>query len=161
MTPHRRSITKQRLAAAGIAAGATLGSFAAVSALGSTSAETAAVATPTDDQTSDDQTSDDGAVTGDRHSGEMGIEEPLTGDLADQVTAAAGAAVPGGTVERVETDAHGATYEAHMLDADGNPVTVTFDDDLEVVDTLTDGPGGRHDHSDDDTADEDADTTTG
>jgi len=31
---------------------------------------------------------------------------------ADKVTAAAEAAVPGGTIRRVETDAEGATYEA-------------------------------------------------
>ena len=37
-----------------------------------------------------------------------GSEELLTGDLAAQVTAAAEAAVPGGTIVRVETDAQGA-----------------------------------------------------
>lgn len=62
-------------------------------------------------------------------------EELLTGDLAAQVTAAAEAAVPGGTVVRVETDAQGAAYEAHMTDADGNPVTVTFDESLNVIST--------------------------
>jgi hypothetical protein len=41
------------------------------------------------------------------------------------VTAAAKAKVPGGTVIRVETDADGnAVYEAHMVKADGTPVTV-------------------------------------
>jgi hypothetical protein len=60
-------------------------------------------------------------------------EEALTGDVATQVTAAAQAAVPGGTIERVETDADGAAYEAHMTDADGNPVTVTFDENFAVV----------------------------
>jgi hypothetical protein len=60
-------------------------------------------------------------------------EEPLSGDLATKVTATAEAAVPGGTVDRVETDAQGATYEAHMTDANGNHVTVTFDDSLGVV----------------------------
>ncbi len=72
-------------------------------------------------------------------------EEPLSGDLATQVTAAAEAAVRGGTVDRVETDADGATYEAHMTDADGNHVTVTFDDNLGVVEVL-DGPGGPGPH---------------
>jgi uncharacterized membrane protein YkoI len=69
-------------------------------------------------------------------------EEPLSGDLATKVTATAEAAVPGGTVDRVETDAQGATYEAHMTDANGNHVTVTFDDSLGVVEIL-DGPGGH------------------
>ena len=73
----------------------------------------------------------------------MGTEELLTGTLAEQVTAAAQAAVPGGTIVRVETDANGAVYEAHMTDADGNEVTVTFDADLAVVDTVT-GHGGGH-----------------
>ena len=49
------------------------------------------------------------------------------------MTAAAQAAVPGGTIDRVETDADGAAYEAHMTDADGNPVTVTFDESFAVV----------------------------
>jgi len=41
-------------------------------------------------------------------------EELLTGDTADKVKAAALAAVPGGTIQRVETDAEGSPYEAHM-----------------------------------------------
>ena len=53
--------------------------------------------------------------------------------MADKVTAAALEAVPGGTVERVETDDDGAAYEAHMTDADGNRVTVTFDESFAVV----------------------------
>lgn len=73
-------------------------------------------------------------------------EEPLTGDIAEQVTAAALEAVPGGTVERVETDGDGAVYEAHLTDADGNPVTVTFDADVNVVEIQEGrgpaGPGG-------------------
>jgi uncharacterized membrane protein YkoI len=41
------------------------------------------------------------------------------------VTAAAKAKVPGGTIVRVEADADGtAAYEAHMVKADGSPVTV-------------------------------------
>ena len=51
-------------------------------------------------------------------------------------------AVPGGTVQRVETDAEGDAYEAHMLDANGNPVTVKFDKDFNVTKTETGGPGG-------------------
>ena len=40
---------------------------------------------------------------------------PLTGDVAAKVKAAALAKVPGGTVERVETDVdHGSPYEAHV-----------------------------------------------
>jgi hypothetical protein len=72
-------------------------------------------------------------------------EEQLTGDTADKVRAAALAAVPGGTIQRVETDAEGATYEAHMLDANGKPVTVKLDASFKVTSTEDgpDGPRGR------------------
>ena len=69
-------------------------------------------------------------------------EELLTGDTADKVKAAALAAVPGGTIERVETDAEGSPYEAHMTKADGTHVTVKVDKDFKVTGTETGGPGG-------------------
>lgn len=69
-------------------------------------------------------------------------EELLTGDAAEKVKAAALAAVDGGTIQRVETDAEGATYEAHMVDADGNPVTVKLDASFKVTST-EDGPDGH------------------
>ena len=63
-------------------------------------------------------------------------ETVLTGDALARVTAAAKAKVPGGTVVRVETDADGhATYEAHMLDASGNPITVYVNSSYDVVST--------------------------
>jgi hypothetical protein len=75
------------------------------------------------------------------HVGQNGTkEELLTGDLASKATAAALAAVPGATVERVETDAEGAVYEAHMLKADGSRVTVKFDGSFNVTAT-EDGHG--------------------
>jgi hypothetical protein len=62
------------------------------------------------------------------HVGANGVREQLlTGDDAEKVRAAAVAAVPGGTVERVETDAEGSPYEAHMTKADGTRVTVKVD----------------------------------
>lgn len=54
-------------------------------------------------------------------------EVALTGDTAAKVKAAALAKVPGATVERVETDADGATYEAHLTKSDGSRVTVKLD----------------------------------
>jgi len=69
-------------------------------------------------------------------------ETVLTGSDAEKATAAALAAVPGGTVQRVETDAEGAAYEAHMLKSDGTPVTVKMDKDFKVTGTETGGPGG-------------------
>jgi uncharacterized membrane protein YkoI len=62
-------------------------------------------------------------------------EELLTGDTAEKVKAAALAAVPGGTVERVETDAEGAAYEAHMRTSDGSEVTVKLDSAFKVTST--------------------------
>lgn len=76
------------------------------------------------------------------HVGKNGTTEVLlTGDTATTVTAAALIAVPGGTVERVETDAEGAAYEAHMTAADGSHVTVKFDSSYAVTGTET-GPTG-------------------
>ena len=63
------------------------------------------------------------------------IEALLTGDTATKVTAAAQAAVPGGTVQRVENDAEGATYEAHMTKSDGTEVTVKLDSSFKVTAT--------------------------
>ena len=71
-------------------------------------------------------------------------ETPLTGDDLAKATAAAHAAVPGGTIERVETDAEGATYEAHMTKADGTEVTVKMDANFTVTGTETGGHGGGH-----------------
>ena len=63
-----------------------------------------------------------------------GITETLlTGDTATQVSAAAQAAVPGATIDRVENDAEGATYEAHMTKSDGSKVTVKINADFSVA----------------------------
>ncbi len=62
-------------------------------------------------------------------------EELLTGDDAAKVTAAAQAAVPGGTIERVETDAEGAAFEAHVTKEDGSDVTVKLDANFNVTST--------------------------
>ena len=71
-----------------------------------------------------------------------GITETLlTGDDAAKATAAANAAVPGGTILRVETDAEGATYEAHMTKSDGSQVTVKMDASFNVT-GIESGPGG-------------------
>jgi hypothetical protein len=76
-----------------------------------------------------------GGPGGDRPwGGQRSDETLLTGDAADEVTAAAKAEVPGGTIVRVETDADGnAKYEAHMTKSDGTPVTVYVNADFEVV----------------------------
>jgi hypothetical protein len=70
-----------------------------------------------------------------RHVGANGQQEqPLTGDTADKVKAAAEAKVPGGTVERVETDVdHGSPYEAHVRKSDGTELEVLVNKGFEVT----------------------------
>ncbi len=60
----------------------------------------------------------------------------LTGDTATKVEAAAKAKVPGGTIERVETDVDtGSPYEAHVRKADGSEVVVYVNKDFKVTGT--------------------------
>src|SRR5204862_1946770 len=79
------------------------------------------------------------------HVGVNGQKEVLlTGDTADKVRAAAQAAVPGGTIQRVETDAEGSPYEAHVTKSDGTHVAVKVDSSYKVTNVETDaGPGGH------------------
>ena len=62
-------------------------------------------------------------------------ETLLTGDTLAKVKAAAVAKEgSGATIVRIETDADGhAAYEAHMVKADGTPVTVYVNKSYEVV----------------------------
>jgi hypothetical protein len=61
-------------------------------------------------------------------------ETLLTGDAEAKVRQLALARVSGGTIVRVETDADGnAAYEAHMVKADGTPVTVYVNKQFQVV----------------------------
>jgi hypothetical protein len=70
------------------------------------------------------------------HVGANGVREALlAGDTADKVKAAALAAVPGGTIQRVENDAEGSPYEAHMTTADGKQVTVKVDASFKATST--------------------------
>jgi hypothetical protein len=70
-------------------------------------------------------------------------ETPLTGATADKVRAAALAAVPGGTVLRVEgTNSTTSQYEAHVRKADGTEVVVRFDKAFKVTSTETRGSDG-------------------
>ncbi len=69
-----------------------------------------------------------------------GITEALlTGSTATKVEAAAKTAVPGGTILRVENDAEGAKYEAHVRKADGSEVTVKVNASFKVTEVMT-GP---------------------
>lgn len=60
-------------------------------------------------------------------------ETPLTGDNAAKARAAALAKLPGATVDRVENDADGGKYEAHVTKADGTRATVKMDADFNVT----------------------------
>jgi hypothetical protein len=74
-------------------------------------------------------------------------EKALTGANLAKAKAAALKAVPGGTIDRVETDADGATYEAHMTKADGTRVTVKFDKGFTVTSAEEGmGRGGPGEH---------------
>jgi len=56
-----------------------------------------------------------------------------TAATATKVTVGAQGAVAGATVDRVENDAEGATYEAHMTKSDGSKVTVKVNADFSVA----------------------------
>lgn len=68
-------------------------------------------------------------------------EELLTGDVAASVEAAALEAYPGATILRVETDSDG-VYEAHLVTAEGQRVTVEVGEDFTVTGEEAMGPGG-------------------
>lgn len=79
-----------------------------------------------------------------------GDEKAVSADVATKLKAAAVKAVPGGTVYRVETDADGDAYEAHLTKADGSLATVKFDKNYAVTGVEEGmgggGPGGGHGH---------------
>jgi hypothetical protein len=73
-----------------------------------------------------------------RPGGHVGVngkrEAALPAATAAKVRAAAQAKVPGGTVERVETDVdHGSPYEAHVRKADGTELEVLVGKDFRVT----------------------------
>jgi hypothetical protein len=130
MDKQRRWWVERLVALAAIAVGLMAGTYGIASAAGgsgssagsSSSSSPAATAAPRGHQRSD--------------------ETLLTGDTAAKVRQLALAKVPGGTIVRVETDADGnAAYEAHMVKADGTPVTVYVSKQLEVVSVQSGMPG--------------------
>jgi len=130
------TITGGALGAALLGGSASAATAAPTATSGSSTSPTAGSAVPTAPPASFDPTKGG-------HVGANGVKEVLlSGDTATQARAAALAAVPGGTIQRVETDAEGAVYEAHMLKADGTPVTVKLDAGFKVTAIETGGPGG-------------------
>ena len=74
-------------------------------------------------------------------------EKVLTGDTAAKVKAAALKKVPGASVLRVETDADGSAYEAHLRKSDGSMVTAKVNKQFEVTaveNGFGAGPPGSH-----------------
>ena len=148
-------IRRRAVAAAAVIAALAGGAGVANAALGpaatdmaSSTASALVEQTDTTTPTTDESTTDAPATDTPEDDADRpaSTEEVLTGEVADKVTAAALEAVAGGTVERVETDDDGAAYEAHMTDADGNHVTVTFDESFAVLEIQTGGPGGGRGH---------------
>ena len=70
-----------------------------------------------------------------RHTGANGQQEQaLSSDVSEKVAAAALKKVPGGTVERTETDVdHGSPYEAHIRKSDGTELEVLVNKDFQVT----------------------------
>jgi hypothetical protein len=124
------------VAVIGAGAGSLLSTLPTSAASADTASATMAASTPTQSQGDVDPTKGG-------HVGANGTKETLlTGDTAAKVKAAALAAYPGGTIQRVETDAEGAAYEAHMTKSDGTQITVKFDSSYNVTGTETGGFGG-------------------
>jgi hypothetical protein len=119
--PARRTVTV--LAALGALA---LGGSAIASAAGN-GASTTTTASPS--------TAAPGQPPGGRHVGSNGKQEQaLDSATAAKVKAAALAKVPGGTVERVETDVdHGSPYEAHVRKSDGTQLEVLVNKSFDVT----------------------------
>ncbi len=127
--PHPEGSRRRRLGwAVGLVAGGALAGglmAATLPAVASTTTAPSAVATT------------QASGLADRHPGGQPCpragETPLTGTDAEKATAAALAAVPGATIDRVETDADGAVSEAHVTRTDGTKATIKFDKDFTVT----------------------------
>jgi uncharacterized membrane protein YkoI len=126
--PLSHTIRKGLLATGALGALALGGSALADAATSNGSATTSAAQGATPAQRSD-PTKPGG------HVGANGrTEAALPASVAAKVKAAAAAKVPGGTVERVETDVdHGSPYEAHVRKADGTELEVLVDKGFNVT----------------------------
>ncbi len=126
-----------------VVVGAALGSYgiaAAAGGSGTSSTTSSAGTTSTAALTQSAPTQSAAAPNAQNPWGAQRSDETLlTGDTASKVTQLAQAKVgSGATIVRVETDADGhAAYEAHMVKADGTPVTVYVDKSFSVVSVET------------------------
>jgi uncharacterized membrane protein YkoI len=145
MNPLQKVLLGSALAGSALVGGAIGASMLGVASAQDGTTSTTAAADTSKDATASTTTADTDA-DGD-HGGHGGphqangiTEAPLTGSDLTKATDAAKAAVPGGTVERAETDAEGAAYEVHMTKSDGSDVTVKLDSSFKVTETV-DGRG--------------------
>ncbi len=79
----------------------------------------------------------------DAHSGPVTVPEvAITGDALASASAAALAAVGGGTVTQTEVGDEESYYEVEVTFADGHQVDVQLDENFALVTTIPDGSGG-------------------
>ena len=136
---------RKAAAGAAIVATALAGGAVGASLLGTAGAQTASGSSTTAPAPSGGASGGQFDPTQGGHVGQNGAKEALlTGDTADKVRAAAQAAVPGATIQRVETDAEGSPYEAHMVKSDGTNITVKVDNSFKVTNIENDGAGFGH-----------------
>ena len=126
-TPRNPRSLRRVLVTLAVALGVAFGSYGVASAASGLSATGTTTTTST-------PAAPPGASSSNPWGNQRSDETPLTGDALAKVTAVALDKVSGGTIVRVETDADGhATYEAHMVKADGTPVTVYVDSGFNFV----------------------------
>ena len=141
MTPTRKFIIGVAALGTAAAGAAGVASFGTANAASPTVAAVAVAADPVDSSsTAADGSSTAAAVPPAAPKGPHvanGITEAvLTGDTASSVQAAVTAAYPDATIERMETDAEGAVYEAHITKADGSDATVKLDASFAITGTV-------------------------
>src|SRR5437868_7739361 len=132
----KRRTVPRILVVGAVIAGAALGSYGVAAAAGGSSSTTPSTSTaPTQAPT----TTPSGATASNPWGNQRSDETLLTGDTAAKIKQLALAKVgSSATIVRVETDADGhAAYEAHLVKADGTPVTVYVDKQLSVVSVET------------------------
>ena len=129
MTPTRKFII-------GIAAFGTAAAGAASIGTANAASPTAAVAVAATDDSSSTAAAVPAAAPSGSHVANGITETVLTGDTATSVQAAVVAAYPDATIERMETDAEGAVYEAHITKADGSDATVKLDATFAITNTI-------------------------
>jgi hypothetical protein len=144
MTPARKALAAGALAVAAMTGGAIGATFlGTANAQDSTSSTTAPSSNSSGSTAAAPQQGGPGGAPDWSHAGHQAngkTESLLTGDALTKATAAAKAAVPGATPQRVETDADGDEYEVHMTKSDGSIVTVKLDSNFKVTRTI-DGMG--------------------